>query len=348
MKSTDVGIFYNYILLDTTRPGIFDYGRGLVFKFEPFYVGKGKGGRSGMHFRPSSLKNGSAKNKRIKRIKRQTGEWPLIILKKRDVDECTAFRCEYKLIDKIGRKDRDTGPLLNRCSGGAGTSGRTDLPESKLRRVATFAATLSLTPMRVLKKRWANISAAHQSRTDEECGAFYAKCMASNRSHETEVRARMSRSGKARVAQETDKQRKSRSTALSKSHLTYWANTTEEERAVRSASLVEAHRAQSPKKKARTANKISASIAQVHQERTPAQRKAIADKIAQTLRDKSPSDKQRISAGNAMRGLFRRLSIALDHPVLRPKCDRLISTWPWDGHEATRTKFLSRLERTLA
>ena len=212
-------IFYNYVLLDTTKPGRYDYGRGLTFKFEPFYVGKGKQGRCNHHFRKGSLKADSEKNRRIKRIKRITGEWPIVSIKKKNISEGRAFNCERKIIELIGRADRKAGPLLNKSAGGAGSSGRIEPPE---------------------------------------------------------VRQRMSESGKLRVANMTEKEKRQHAKRMSKVVTEVWSTLTKQQRSER---VAKGHL----KRDASVSQKIANSVASVHANRTPEQKAAIAEKIRQTL-----------------------------------------------------------------
>lgn len=270
-------VFYDYVLLDTTRPGHYDFGKGLIFKFEPFYVGKGKGKRCNAHFMPSSLKADSAKNRRIKRILKQTGEFPKVSIKKRDVEEWKAFECEYKLIQIIGRKDRKEGPLLNQNAGGAGSSGRIVSVESREKASITVKKTLSETSEKVLKKRHANISKAHASKSDEEREAFRSKCQDSNRSGDAAVRKKMSKSGKQRVKNMTAHEKRRQSKTLSKAVTRMWDGLDQEQR---SARIRKAHLSRDNEA---ISKKISSSVANVHASRTPEQKAEIAEKIRQTL-----------------------------------------------------------------
>jgi hypothetical protein len=110
-------IFDCYIHLDTSRPGQYKYG-GLIFNFEPFYVGKGCNGRATSHLK---AKSSSDMSKRIRKIK-CTGN-KIRIMRIRNLTEKQAFDFEINLIALIGRKDKGLGPLLNRTDGGQGFYG---------------------------------------------------------------------------------------------------------------------------------------------------------------------------------------------------------------------------------
>jgi hypothetical protein len=101
---------YVYVYVDLDRPGKFKYGN-YKFDYEPFYVGKGQGGRKEMTFRFDR------KNVKILQINEM-------------MTIHDAYRLEHNLIFTIGRKDLNRGPLLNR-SGGYGYKPEPEIDRSK-------------------------------------------------------------------------------------------------------------------------------------------------------------------------------------------------------------------------
>lgn len=114
--------YYVYLLLDTRESGNWSY-KDLNFDYKPFYVGKGKKKRIEEHYRPSSLKINSLKNKIINRIIVDTGEKPKSIKIFENLTEYEAFNIEVDIIKHFGRIDKATGILSNHTDGGEGHSG---------------------------------------------------------------------------------------------------------------------------------------------------------------------------------------------------------------------------------
>jgi predicted XRE-type DNA-binding protein len=116
--------FYIYIYLDPRKPGRYCY-EDVCFIFEPFYVGKGKNGR---------WKSISGRKKDfidiINEIKEIVLE-PIVIKLFENLNEKESLDRETEFINKIGRLELKTGPLINRTSGGQGTSGYKHTEESK-------------------------------------------------------------------------------------------------------------------------------------------------------------------------------------------------------------------------
>lgn len=101
---------YIYILLNKKLPGNFKYnGIEEVFKYEPFYVGKGKNNRHEVHLIQSH-------NEQVRKNIEINGD-PEILIYKNNLSEEEAYNLEYKLIHSIGRKDIGKGPLYNITSG---------------------------------------------------------------------------------------------------------------------------------------------------------------------------------------------------------------------------------------
>jgi hypothetical protein len=113
-------IFYVYVYLNRLKPGFYDYGSGLVFNYEPFYVGKGKLNRYLYHL--NKVRNNCKYNKSLKfdiieeNIKNNLD--PLIIIIHDKLIEIDSLTMEKEIITKIGRLDLKLGPLTNRNDGG--------------------------------------------------------------------------------------------------------------------------------------------------------------------------------------------------------------------------------------
>jgi hypothetical protein len=126
-------IFYVYWLGDPRRPGPWIY-KGIIFPYEPFYVGKGKGNQCYSHVieveryisRNELHKIKSARNPfksyKILHIL-NTGVKPILIKFAIEITEKDSFIIEKELISKIGRANKKLGPLTNLSDGGEGNSG---------------------------------------------------------------------------------------------------------------------------------------------------------------------------------------------------------------------------------
>lgn len=115
--------YYVYVLLDPRKPGTFKYGP-WSFEYEPFYVGKGLGGRV-YHHLAEVLKVRQSSNPhrvgKINKIIRETGDYPKFSIKRSGLSEYDALILESKLIKQIGRSDMREGPLTNLTDGGEGS-----------------------------------------------------------------------------------------------------------------------------------------------------------------------------------------------------------------------------------
>jgi hypothetical protein len=112
--------YYIYVYLNPLKQGEFCFGRTKV-KYEPFYVGKGKGVRYNVHSTVID-KHNKLKQHIIDKIKTENRN-PIIIKLYENISEYSAFRLEKYLINKIGRRDLGFGTLANLTDGGEGNSG---------------------------------------------------------------------------------------------------------------------------------------------------------------------------------------------------------------------------------
>lgn len=115
--------FYNYIYLDPTKPMEYKIkGLDIILKYEPFYVGKGTGGRMNQH-----MYNNKNNCKFMKcKIKSLTDN-NIVPIKYKLIEGITNKEsCENEkyLIKIIGRRDLGLGPLVNLTNGGEEGCGR--------------------------------------------------------------------------------------------------------------------------------------------------------------------------------------------------------------------------------
>lgn len=125
-------IYYVYVLMDPRKLGPYRYGQ-WTFSHLPFYVGKGKGDRYLDHGRQGERSYNTHKERVLSKLNR-LGLEPIVVLKRKGLEEKVALDIERTLIEKIGRHNLKTGPLANLTSGGEGTAGRkVSAKERKLR-----------------------------------------------------------------------------------------------------------------------------------------------------------------------------------------------------------------------
>lgn len=182
--------FYIYAILDTRKPGPYQYGH-WKFAYEPVYIGKGKGNRGLQSLNDSSK---SYKARKFAKMRRE-GYEPELVYKKINMTEKQAFALECKLIKVIGRLDN--GPLTNLTDGGEGMSGYAWSSEEKAH------ISKSLTG----KKQSAETVAKRvaKNKGQKRSAEFIAEACKRRASEET--RARMSIAQKGRKFSEEHRQR---------------------------------------------------------------------------------------------------------------------------------------------
>lgn len=205
--------FYVYALLDP-RKSKCKYGE-YKFKHEPFYIGKGTSNRTKAHGRIVgglllAEKYNVLKYRITHKILRLTGRLPVIIYINKDMEEDEAFKLESELIEIIGRRDLNRGPLSNLTNGGEGVRGYIATPELCLKRSERIK---NLSPEN--RAAWVELVSkgvrAYLERTTREERAKYKKI--------NEYVKRMSEEGK-----------RLRYELIAKGNKRFWASLTEEER----------------------------------------------------------------------------------------------------------------------
>lgn len=122
--------YYVYAYLDPRKPGPFTYGE-YEFSYEPFYIGKGKGRRWLDHLRETPERTINAfKANKIKNIRQERLE-PIVVKVSVELTDEEACLTEISLIDLVGRKNINGGPLTNLTNGGDTTAGMIYSEESK-------------------------------------------------------------------------------------------------------------------------------------------------------------------------------------------------------------------------
>jgi hypothetical protein len=120
--------FYVYLFLDPRTPA-FQKGK-IKLKHEPFYVGKGKGLRCYSHFY-NYKKSAHFFHRKLKKMLNDK-VWPIVLIYKSELLESQAFKLEVQLIQTIGTRKDNTGPLTNLTNGGEGCSGFKPTTKQKL------------------------------------------------------------------------------------------------------------------------------------------------------------------------------------------------------------------------
>ncbi len=115
-------VFYVYALLDPRKPGDFKY-QGISFGYEPFYIGKGKSGRSAFHV--SYALRSADRSHKLNKIRKiiDSGMEVYVVRFAEGLVEDDAIALEISTIAAIGRECLGAGPLTNLTEGGDGISG---------------------------------------------------------------------------------------------------------------------------------------------------------------------------------------------------------------------------------
>lgn len=118
--------YYTYIYLDPRKPGNYTY-KDLLFEYEPFYIGKGKGRRFERSYKDAISNRGNKyRHNKIRSIYSK-GLKPIIIKVFDNITEAEAFSREIELIEAF------KSFLCNLTSGGDGISGHKKSEDSKIK-----------------------------------------------------------------------------------------------------------------------------------------------------------------------------------------------------------------------
>jgi group I intron endonuclease len=124
-------IFYVYVYIDPSKEGAFTYdGLDFSFLYEPFYIGKGHNNRIFAHLQEYRLSKKNHISNKINKIFK-SGYEPVMFKIYENLTEEEAFEKEIFLIDTIGRRIKNKGPLVNIVDGGNGVTGLVHTDESR-------------------------------------------------------------------------------------------------------------------------------------------------------------------------------------------------------------------------
>lgn len=109
-----MNVYYVYVYLDPRKPGNFTYDE-FNFEYEPIYVGKGTKSRLLKHLTEKQIN--PIKINKINKIRKE-GKEPIILKIIDKISNEHSLELEKRLIKKIGRISKKTGPLTNYTEGG--------------------------------------------------------------------------------------------------------------------------------------------------------------------------------------------------------------------------------------
>lgn len=125
--------YYVYVYLNQLNSGVWTY-LDHTFNYQPFYIGKGRAKREGVHLCPSLLSIKSMKNSIIKSIINELDETPIHYRVYTGLTNDEALNIEIEMIKHFGRKDNGTGILGNHTDGGEGGNNFSDVTLEKIGR----------------------------------------------------------------------------------------------------------------------------------------------------------------------------------------------------------------------
>ncbi len=123
---------YVYIYLDNRKPGRWEY-KGLIFQYQPFYVGRGVDGRIKDHLSAKERFSGTLKGNVINRIYEDLNETPIYYKIYENLTFNESDKIETDIIAYFGRRNNGTGILTNLTDGGIGPLGIIIKKESRER-----------------------------------------------------------------------------------------------------------------------------------------------------------------------------------------------------------------------
>jgi hypothetical protein len=170
--------------------------RNPLKKYEPFYVGKGKGSRWRKHLTEKRIRN-PYKNNTIKKIQAADME-PVIELMWRGGDEKYALGLEVELIRMYGRKC-DGGTLTNLTRGGEGTSGFTVSEDTR------HKISVAVTGRKHTAESLLNMSKAQKGRVVSEEHRLNMSKSRKGYVHLEETKLKISKALKGRVVSEEER-----------------------------------------------------------------------------------------------------------------------------------------------